>query len=160
MYLTYLTQQTAGRSRRFAAMVGAALTLVLAAAHVETAAAYTSFADNITVSGVARCVSYGSTQYSISLMSSPTNPSYWYPYPATSYAVLKLVNTSTNPNTKVWETGWMPFSGVRTITLGTPGTGRFIVQAAYGRFVGNVFSTSTNWETIGVLNYPWGNICF
>lgn len=166
MYATNLTQQSARRWCKLAAMVGAALTLFLAVAHVDTAAASTSFPDNITVAAEAKCVSYGSTQYTFSVMASPTNYSYSYPYPTTSYVTFRLVNTSTN--TKVWEKGWVPFSSYSGITywifgnntLGTPGTGRFIMQAVYGRYVGTVWYQSTNWETIGVLNYPWGNICF
>ena len=96
MYATHLTQQSAGRSRKFGAMVGAALALVIAAANVDTAAASESFPDNITVSGAAKCDSYG-TAFSICVMASPTNPSYWYPYPMTSYVALRLVNTSTTP---------------------------------------------------------------
>ena len=160
MYATHLTQQSAGRSRKFAAMVGAAFALVIAAANVDTAAASESFPDNITVSGAAKCDSYG-TAYSISVMSSPTNPSYWYPYPMTSYVALRLVNTSTTPYTTVWDTRYIEFTGLAYWKLASPGTGRFIVQAGYGRVVGGVFWKSTSWETIGVLNYPsWSKFCY
>jgi len=153
--------RSVSRNRKIAGMVGAAIVLVLAAARVDTAAAYWDFADNTRVAGVASCVGYADRNWFLYFLSKQIDYGFSYPY-TDSWAKLRVINTDWN-TTAIPETKWLgPFVGMsRTITLPAPypGFGRFSVQAKYGRVVGYTWRESY-WEEIGVLNYPWGNLCF